>query len=447
MLNSFGQQAASSPLGSLSLSSNGGVSHSNNIDGHNNGIATILNNPFNDPRMISPPRHRSPHPHAAALSPHVATPTRSAAMNGWDQGLADGDAQVDAMSNLLCGSEDDIKRLSLDGRAESAQHTSPSRAHLHNPSSHSSIPQPFIPVPPVPSAPNGFISAHSPLSSPSLPPAPTSFYYDLLKCAREGDCVGLDARLERLRTSGAHCLDIDWSDSDGDTALHRAAAGGQTEMVQMLVLKYGADLMRTNQSGDSPLLTNLKSHHVQPTLIQFLITCGADMHATNKMGVSAWSLAASSSSSASSSTSAHPSAFPPSPSAFNLPSHANAANSPSSTLQSLMSAAHSSPVRSFILLQRASFNSLRNSYEESEKKRLECEKREMERVHALESALHSTRRALQSGLERLDAMFAELDRLRSQQAPAATDGAHNHQAQVYISEVCEALKAVRQGFV
>ncbi|MBA4388265.1 MAG: hypothetical protein C0404_09815 [Verrucomicrobia bacterium] len=61
--------------------------------------------------------------------------------------------------------------------------------------------------------------------------------------------LGLPQEVGRLLAKG---VSVDITDADGDTPLHKAAAGGETNVVNLL-LEHGAGVNKTNSYGETPV--------------------------------------------------------------------------------------------------------------------------------------------------------------------------------------------------
>jgi hypothetical protein len=111
---------------------------------------------------------------------------------------------------------------------------------------------------------------------PGLPRTQTTTqrkYYELFKHAREGNLPKLKDILPEL--------DVNFRDQDGDTALHRAAAGGHVHIAQYLIM-CEANIDAVNADGNTPLMVNLLSPNCNDNIVRFLMDCGADIDIRNR---------------------------------------------------------------------------------------------------------------------------------------------------------------------
>ncbi|XP_035218696.1 notch-regulated ankyrin repeat-containing protein-like [Stegodyphus dumicola] len=76
----------------------------------------------------------------------------------------------------------------------------------------------------------------------------TSYQEDLLKAVRDGDAIELQKILQRWEG----CVNINYYDKEGQTALHLSCMDGNLELVKLLV-KFGADVRLANRDGWSAL--------------------------------------------------------------------------------------------------------------------------------------------------------------------------------------------------
>ena len=260
---------------------------------------TESDNPFSNPRLVQapPPRHSSPYDLARGAYSH-RSPSSHAALAHAERVAAArdgrGDDDIDSqLASLLRGGEEDLQRLSLSGQiaaaAQSASslqsafaaaaYDSPARNRPAAAAAHSYS---ASPAQPSPSGRLAFGSASG--GGLAASGANEQLYYDLLKLAREGDTAAVKQLLSTHTASDA--LDINYADRDGDTALHRACAGGHLAMTHLLVLELRADIHRANRDGDTPLLVNARSRAPNAALLRFLVECGGDIHAKNAVRLS-----------------------------------------------------------------------------------------------------------------------------------------------------------------
>ena len=238
-------------------------------------------NPFSSARLLisAPSRHTSPY--ALTTGPAnagaLARAERAANAGGDDEDMA----------LLLRGSQE----LSFGHSGEASTRLAPSTPLRGHPSPQqlqqpSQPPSAATPPRPPPSAQDG--SSHfsgarlSERSASSAADPMDASSYELLKLAREGDCTGA-RRLLIAHTERGTPLSIAHADRDGDTALHRACAGGHLAMAQLLLLEAGADIHQTNHAGDTAALVNVQSAHPNTALLRFLIECGANLDAKNEV--------------------------------------------------------------------------------------------------------------------------------------------------------------------
>jgi ankyrin repeat protein len=78
----------------------------------------------------------------------------------------------------------------------------------------------------------------------------------------------------------AKSANIHARDNNSETALHRAVAGGQTDIVKMLI-NNGADVNTTNKYGYTPLLTAASYNYKDTDLAELQLVSGADVYAEN----------------------------------------------------------------------------------------------------------------------------------------------------------------------
>jgi hypothetical protein len=330
---------------------------------------------------------------------------------------------------------------------------------------HSQLPSP------VRAASSGSGSSNGLSAASSSPQQQEHDYYVLLKASREGDCNTVRQLLSSNAQAGTP-LQVDSTDRDGDTALHRACAGGHTSMVHLLVLEAGACIHARNHAGDTPLLVNALSAAPQPTLLRFLVECGGDIHDKNKAGVSVASLMGGAAATASPAASQQPqhqqqphSAFgfssltaaaTMSSSSFSSPSRSSSAAAPLAELQSQLLAAHASPVRQFVLCREQELSSSR-----AELTALREQCAALERSHQSQAAqlarqeaqLRAAGSAVHVATTQLRDMDAELERVAAHAtAPNSSSSAPGSPAappppppQVLISEVRRALHTVRSA--
>ena len=74
-------------------------------------------------------------------------------------------------------------------------------------------------------------------------------------------------------------MSVSVTDSQGDAALHWAAAEGQLETAKFLIQK-GADVNATNLFGSTPLLVVARGK-AAPALVKFLVQAKANVNATD----------------------------------------------------------------------------------------------------------------------------------------------------------------------
>jgi ankyrin repeat protein len=169
-------------------------------------------------------KHSSPFEYADARNAHQQE-EEDAALSELLNGPP---ASIGSIDRLSLGGGIDTPSRTLGGfRARLSLEPTPTSPHLSRPS-----------TPAVAAASGGIATpahAHAPFDE---------VYYNLLKCAREGDCAGVKALLHS--PLGAQ-LDVNYADRDGDTSLHRACAGGHLQMCHLLVLEHSADIHRTNK--------------------------------------------------------------------------------------------------------------------------------------------------------------------------------------------------------
>jgi rRNA processing protein Krr1/Pno1 len=77
-------------------------------------------------------------------------------------------------------------------------------------------------------------------------------------------------------------IDVNSTDSSGDTALHIAAAKGRREMVQFLIAN-GANVNLANNLGSTPLHKAALANQI--FIVEFLVKHGADRNLKNKSGL------------------------------------------------------------------------------------------------------------------------------------------------------------------
>ncbi|GFX03102.1 notch-regulated ankyrin repeat-containing protein [Trichonephila clavipes] len=76
----------------------------------------------------------------------------------------------------------------------------------------------------------------------------SSYQEDLIKAVRDGDALELQKILQRWEG----CVNINYYDKEGQTALHLSCMDGNLELVKLLV-KFGADIRLANRDGWSAL--------------------------------------------------------------------------------------------------------------------------------------------------------------------------------------------------
>lgn len=96
---------------------------------------------------------------------------------------------------------------------------------------------------------------------------------------------GGEARLMQIISGG---ISIDTPDSDGETALMKAADKGMPGAVSLLI-KHGADVNRRDEDGETALMFAADEGHT--SVVEILIKAGADINAVNKDGESALMMA------------------------------------------------------------------------------------------------------------------------------------------------------------
>ena len=451
-------------------------------------------NPFSDPRLLetrpSPGRHASPYELARA---HQTTSTQAAFAqaeraadhhsfsSAGDAGRMGITSETDAyLASLVQGGSDDLKRLSLGGNSHHSSSSaggggvSPQR----QPSSHSALlhrsPASAATAAAATANAAGYSSPprshafaaaaavspshhHSPLVLSGARGSPLEsqeqFYYDLLKHAREGDCAAVQSLLQSATSS----FDVDFADRDGDSALHRACAGGHLGMVHYLVLECGANIHATNRHGDMPLIVNLRGANPSPAVVKFLVECGSDIHATNAQGVSAASCVASSAQATTGAVkpihalNSNTFLFGSSASLSPVRPGASASSTASADLVALLQEAQSNPVRQFVLNQTEEIRQLRAQLDAAaaqvQSQQIAGQQLEAQRA-TQDSQLRQMHASLSACHTRLTEMDAGLDRLAREQTDAASASGSTVSAApvVLISEVRSALIRVRNTF-
>lgn len=96
---------------------------------------------------------------------------------------------------------------------------------------------------------------------------------------------GGEARLMQVISGG---ISIDTPDSDGETALMKAADEGMPGAVSLLI-KHGADVNHRDEDGETALMVAADEGHT--SVVEILIKAGADVNAVNKDGESALKMA------------------------------------------------------------------------------------------------------------------------------------------------------------
>ena len=400
-------------------------------------------NPFSNPRLLesTPPRHSSPYDvargvHGASNAAFLQAQAERDSHGAAAAAAAAGD--TDALLASLLRGDEELKRLSL-GAAQPAAPASQGFSPRHQQQQQlqqSSLSSSFAAASySSPARASSSATFSGSVASPSVSAAADQLYYNLLKSAREGDCAAVKQLLQSSSASaGAGGLDVNYTDRDGDSALHRACAGAHLDMVHLLVLEGRANVHLANNSGDTPLLVNVKSASPHPRLIRFLIECGSDIYQKNNSGLNVVSCVA-----------ARP-AVSQGPSAFG----ALASSSASADLSQLVLDAHANPVRLHLLNQ---LQELKRCQTQLDATAIQLAAQEQDRV-AMESQLatqaaqlRSCHAALVLGSNRMHAMDAELERVarkqmddqQSQQLPPTPP-------QVLISEIRAALASVNQSF-
>ena len=97
----------------------------------------------------------------------------------------------------------------------------------------------------------------------------------LIEAATEGDssCV------RQLIKKGA---DVNWSDTEGNTALIQAAGNGHTDYVKALV-EVGADVNKSNKEGTTALITSACNIEC----LKRLLSAGANVNTSDDKGMTA----------------------------------------------------------------------------------------------------------------------------------------------------------------
>jgi ankyrin repeat protein len=101
--------------------------------------------------------------------------------------------------------------------------------------------------------------------------------YLWLKCCRENDL----SRLKQLIQLGYNFNAVD---SDGDTGLHRSAAGGHTDIAAELLLTTGININAQNKAGNTALHISIFNNQPNINFIRLLLNCGAAVDIKNCAG-------------------------------------------------------------------------------------------------------------------------------------------------------------------
>lgn len=102
----------------------------------------------------------------------------------------------------------------------------------------------------------------------------------ILDAAKSGE-----TRLTQVISGG---IAVDTPDSDGETALMKAADEGLSGTVSLLI-KHGANVNHRDEDGETPLMFAADEGHTR--VVEILIKAGADVNAVNKDGESALMMA------------------------------------------------------------------------------------------------------------------------------------------------------------
>lgn len=414
-------------------------------------------NPFSDPRLLSPPRRPA------------AVATRSPQQD--DDGAAD-----HLLAHLLgAGHEANLQRMSLN-------------ANVAAPAAAAAVPFARLSISPhsARALAHSAAIASSAVDSASLAVASSSLYY-LFKFAREGDV----SAVRKMLSSPSPALDVNASDSDGDTALHRACAGGHLDLAHMLVVEFGADIHARNARGETPMLVNARNAAARNAqLLLFLVHCGADVHQANSVsdknvstnadprnrkrnthflspfflltsaaclqsGLSTLQLCSSGGALPFSASSHSPASL------ASLSFGTGQTGASHADLPSQLLAAHAQPVRHFVLRQASLLAQSREQLQVAAAQRAELDR--LRASHASLSAhLQSTQSALQGVAYKLAQLDAALDRSAAEQiAQAQAQAQSQSQSQsssasanpppplprphVFVSEVRSALQSIRQA--
>jgi len=404
--------------------------------------ASASDNPFSNPRLlmqpVTPTRHTSPYALARGAS-ELDNRALAEAQRAAESGAVDADALLASLmlgGGDLSGSNGAQQAATLSG----ATYSSPLRAPATPLNQHHQQP----PSPGLRGAAS--LPVHTPQQpSPARASSQEHEFYVLLKSAREGDCNAVRQLLAASAQSGAP-LQIDSADRDGDTALHRACAGGHTAMVQLLVLEFGANIHLPNTSGDTPLLVNAQSGHPQLALLRFLVECGSDIHAKNKAGISVISLMGVSAATPQQQQSSHAIFGFSSAGALASPS-SGSASAPLAEMQTQLMAAHASPVRQFVLQREKELANCRAELQVAREQGAALERMRQAQAAQLvaqEAQLRASGSAVHVASTQLRDMDAELERVA--QAQTSAQGADAATApQVLVSKVRRAIGLVRSA--
>lgn len=98
--------------------------------------------------------------------------------------------------------------------------------------------------------------------------------HEFLKSCREG-------RLETIhKLLSTPNFNVNSTDFEGDSGLHRAAAGAHTKAAHMLLVN-GASIDLANKHGHTPLMVNV-AQCPNEQFIRLLVGCGCDLSAVSK---------------------------------------------------------------------------------------------------------------------------------------------------------------------